>query len=88
MATTNFTGLNLEVDYLAGGAAGDLTLTGIATDDTLLKVISIDTSGAGNAGTDLTSEFTITAANTINNTGGTSTANKTVIVYWLDKDMA
>lgn len=67
-----------------GGSAGNITATGIATTDVLEAVlyyaISVDTgtSASGNKVTnvtDLTSEFTITAANTINNTGGTSTAD-------------
>lgn len=66
-----------------GGAAGNITVTGIATTSTLVSIIFY--AGAGTAVTDvtdLTSEFTITAANTINNTLGTNTTGgKLVVTY-------
>jgi hypothetical protein len=65
---------------VAGGAAGNLTVTGIKTSNRLLLVAKIV--DAGQAYTDLTSEFTISAANTINNTGGTTTASSHVVVVW------
>jgi hypothetical protein len=52
---------------VAGGAAGDLTATGILTTDRLRYVLNLTDS------VDLTAEFTISAADTINNTGGTAT---------------
>lgn len=65
-----------------GAAAGDVTATGVKATDKLLFVQSIahDADGDIVAVADLTSEFTITAANTINNTGGTSTADELVLV--------
>lgn len=67
--------------YGIGGAAGDLTVTGVKTTDRVLLVQSLALSaGAPSAVADLTSEFTITAANTVNNTGGTSTAGAFVAV--------
>lgn len=36
--------------------------------------------------TNLTSQFTVTADNVINNTGGTSTAGKQVLIIWSDYD--
>lgn len=63
---------------IAGGAAGDLTVTGISTADTLINVIDL-TSGA-----ELVDEFTITAADTINNAGGTSSAAHMVLVRYYD----
>ena len=71
---------------IAGGAAGNLTVTGIATTDELISVTQFV--GAGVAVTDvsdLTSEFTITAANTINNTGGTNTTGNKLLVLYRDK---
>lgn len=65
---------------VAGGAAGNLTVSGIKTANRLIFVGKIV--DAGQAFSDLTSEFTITAANTINNTGGTSTASSHVVVVW------
>lgn len=76
--------------FIAGGAAGNLTVTGISLDDKIIQVIHIALSeGAPNtfdAPADLTSEFSITAANTINNTGGTATTDGLVIVEWYDAD--
>lgn len=68
---------DLNFATIAGGAAGDLTVAGIKTTDRLIAVVTVSAAGAN-----LASEFTITAANTINNNGGTSTATKTVLVVW------
>jgi len=70
----------LEAKVVAGGAAGDIAVTGIGEYDDLVAVFYHD--AATPALTDLTSEFTITADDTINNTGGTSTAAGTVMVVW------
>jgi len=67
----------LQVATIAGGAAGNLTVTGIKPTDTLMAVVKVSAAG-GN----LASEFTISALNTINNSGGTSTAGATVLVMW------
>ena len=70
---------------VTGGAAGDLTLTGVAAGDSLIGVIQHV--GAGTDVTDvadLTSEFSITGANTINNTGGTNTTGSKLVVTWYD----
>ena len=57
-----------------GGSAGNITVTGIATTDVLEAVLYYPIStGTVTSVSDLTSEFSITAANTINNTGGTAT---------------
>lgn len=59
-----------------GGSAGNITVTGIATTDVLEAVLYYPIStGTVTSVSDLTSEFTITAANTINNTGGTATTS-------------
>jgi hypothetical protein len=63
--------------HVAGAAAGNMTVTGIALGDKLISVVRIDAAGAN-----LVGEFTVTAADTINNTGGTSTAGQTVLVEW------
>ena len=87
---THFTGgVNQFVTPVVGGTAGDLTLTGITTDDKLVKVYAVtyDTDGDAAAVADRTSEFSITAADTINNTGGTSTADAMVFVTWVDVDL-
>jgi hypothetical protein len=59
-----------------GAAAGDITVTGILADDVLKSVINLTD------GTDVTSEFTVTADDTINNTGGTATTGDTLLVVW------
>lgn len=63
---------------VAGAAAGDLTVTGIKVGDELINVINL-TSGA-----DLVDEFEITAADTINNAGGTSSAGAMVLIRYYD----
>ena len=67
---------------VAGGAAGDITVTGIATDDELVAVWEQD--GTSGLLTDLTSEFSITAADTINNTDGSATTGDKLVVVYLD----
>lgn len=71
---------------VAGAAAGNITVTGIKLGDTLTGVTAVGLAeGAPNTFTGHTeqlSEFSITADNTINNTGGTSTAGKLVLVAW------
>lgn len=61
---------------IAGGAAGNLTVTGITTSDTLVAVLNLT------AGGNLTSEFTITATNTINNALGTDTTGLILLVVY------
>ena len=91
-------GLNLRMAVVNGGAAGNLTVTGISTGDIIERIFAaaftinaatpadnspIDlTASAG----DLTSQFSVTAADTINNTGGTTTANNIVFVLYWDAD--
>ncbi len=94
MGTTHFSGINLKVTAIPEGAAGNHTVTGITTDDTILAVIGHKIAlGEGTPNTititavNLTSEFTITAADTVNNTGGTSLADSLVLVIWYDKDL-
>ncbi len=93
MGTTNFTGLNLKFAVIVEGAAGDHTVTGIATDDTLVAVVGstvVLTDGTPNTiaftAADLTSEFSISAADTINNDAGTALTDGMAIVVYLDKD--
>jgi hypothetical protein len=68
---------------VAGGAAGDIAVTGIKSTDTLNGVLQFV--GAGMAVTDiadLTSEFAITGADTINNMGGTDSTDDKLLVSW------
>lgn len=65
---------------IAGAAAGDHTVTGIKTTDKLVAVVHVD--DTTHASTDTTSEYTISAADTINNTGGTSSVGAHVVVVF------
>lgn len=81
----NLPGGFLQTDLVAGGAAGNLTLTGVAVGDELVFVGRFSTAAAIATLTDLTAEFSITATNTINNTGGTATTGDTLMVIWVDR---
>lgn len=70
----------IRTRVVAGAAAGDLTVTGIKLGDKLVAVQRVDAAGAN-----LVDQFTITADDTINNTGGTSTATQVVLIIWLAK---
>lgn len=75
----------LKTTLIAGGAAGDHTVTGIATGDELVAVLQIDIdTGAVVDVDDLTSEFSIKAADTIENDGGTATTGDKLLVLYLD----
>lgn len=67
---------DLTSRVVAGAAAGDITVTGIQLYDNLVLVQDLTT------GINLASEFTVTADNTINNTGGTSTSGHATLVVW------
>lgn len=71
---------------IAGGAAGNHTVTGIAVGDTLVGVIRLDRDAtAANINiTAITSEFSVSATNTINNTGGTNTTGDSLLVLYQD----
>lgn len=64
-----------------GAVAGNVAVTGIKKGDTIIEVLNL-TDGA-----DLTAQFkltpTVAADGFINNTGGTSTATKILLVRWL-----
>lgn len=71
-----------------GGAAGDHTVPGIHTDAVLVAVLDFVNAAAGPPVNDilsLVSEFTITADDTINNTGGTDTTDGKLSVWWIDR---
>jgi hypothetical protein len=72
-------GERTEVALVAGGAAGLFTVSGIATVDRLIAVQELVANGAH---TDLTGEFSISAADEIDNTGGTDTTwNQLLVIY-------
>lgn len=81
----------VKTTVIGGGAAGDHTVTGIAVGDALRAVLKLDftlAEGAPNVRTwavsDLTDEFAITAADTINNAGGTDTTGAILVVVYED----
>jgi|GraSoiStandDraft_4_1057263.scaffolds.fasta_scaffold44309_4 uncharacterized protein YjdB len=67
----------LESRTVAGAAAGNITVTGIKKGDSLIIVQAVNVAAPNRA-----SEFTVTADDTINNTGGTTTATQTLLVMW------
>jgi hypothetical protein len=72
----------MKQSLIAGAAAGNHTVTGIAVGDEIVSVIRWDA-----ATPDLfddTAEYTITGANTINNAAGTSSAGQKLLVAWCD----
>lgn len=72
---------NMKSRLVTGAAAGNLIVTGIRAGDRIITVLDM-----GVAGTNLRSEFTVTADDTINNAGGTSTATHLVLVQWIAKN--
>lgn len=84
VTNTQLAGGFMKVTLVTGGAAGNHTVTGIATTDELVFVGEFATAAAIATLTSRTAEFTITTANTINNTGGTDTTNDQLMVIWLD----
>jgi len=75
----------VKATLIAGGAAGDHTVTGITTDDNLVAVLQIDATDASETYADLTAEFSISAADTINNAGGTDTTGSGLLVVYEDR---
>lgn len=71
-----------KMALIAGGAAGDHTVTGIADGDELVAVWEQD--GTSGLLTDRTDEFSISAADTINNDEGTPTTGDKLVVVYLD----
>lgn len=73
----------VKTTIVAGGAAGDHTVTGIKARDTLVSVLHQDYTDASETGDDLTGEFSISADDTINNGGGTATTGGFLVVTYL-----
>lgn len=66
---------------IAGAAAGNHTVTGILTTNTLVAVVHVD--DTTHASTDKTAEYTISASDTINNTSGTTSVGSHVVVVYV-----
>lgn len=73
----------LKVKIVAGAAAGDVAVSGIAVGDELVFVGVFTTAASIATFADLTAEFTV-GAGKITNTGGTSTLNNLVQVIYID----
>ena len=74
-------GVNQGTMMFIGDTAGDHTLTGVNTDDQIARVEAIEFAvGVPSAIHDLTSEFSITDDDTLNNDGGTDTSDMIVVV--------
>lgn len=72
--------LALRTAVVDGGAAGDITVTGIKTTDALKSVINLTDAE------DLSDEFEITDDDTINNDGGTATTDDDLLVIYIAAD--
>lgn len=76
----------LRQAIIAGGAAGEHTVSGIAVGDELVAVtrFDVDTGNVVDVD-DLSDEFSITDADTIDNTDGTATTGDVLQVWWIDR---
>ena len=73
----------IKISLISGGAAGSHTVSGITIRDELIAVF--EQNGTSGILTDLSSEFSIVKADTINNTGGTATSSDKLLVFYLSK---
>ena len=83
------TGINIRLRQIAvaGAVAGNVTITGIRVGDNLKSVrgfLLVEAAPPTITVLDLTSEFSITANDTINNAGGTSSATGILFVDYID----
>jgi len=81
----------LKTFMLAGGSAGDHTITGITTADKLLGVWAIVPTAAQLSTCvltpdDITTECTISTDDTINNDSGTDTTGALLLINYADYD--
>tara|TARA_R110001592_G_scaffold9945_5_gene52069 strand:- start:713 stop:1243 length:531 start_codon:yes stop_codon:yes gene_type:complete len=73
----------IKVSLIDGGAAGNHTVAGIKITDELISVL--EQNGTSGLLADLTTEFSIKKADTIDNTGGTATSSDKLLVLYLSK---
>lgn len=88
---SHFSDLPIAIRLVPGGTAGDISVSGITTKDSLMAVeqlsLTVDTGDGSinNVSTsDLLDEFTIASDGTINNDGGTDTSNTALLVMWIE----
>lgn len=73
-------GVNQGTIILIGGAAGDHTATGIKAGDQIVKIEAVEfAAGVPSDIHGLTDEFTVSADDTLNNTGGTDTTDMLIV---------
>lgn len=77
-------GAGLKTALVDGSTAGDFTVTGVGATDRLVAVIHLSTKAAIATAADITAEFSISAADTINNDGGTDTSSDQLLVMYED----
>ena len=73
----------IKISIIDGDAAGAHTVAGIRAGDELISVL--EQNGTSGLLTDLTTEFSIAASDTITNAGGTDTSSDKLLVLYLDK---
>lgn len=73
---------NLCIDLVAGGSAGDHTVTGMTSTSRIVKVLHISTAASVATIADLTSEFTA-GTDKINNAAGTDTSSDQLLVFYV-----
>lgn len=73
----------IKVALISGGSAGNHTVSGLSIRDELVFVF--EQNGTSGILTDLTTEFDIKKADTIDNTGGTSTSSDKLLVMYISK---
>ncbi len=73
---------NLRISLVDGVNATTATLTGIATEDTILSVLHLSTKSSIATCADITSDVTISDADEI--TVGSDYSSDQMIVFWVD----
>ena len=88
MATSFLSGTNTRLLFGVGAADSAVTVTGVATDDTLMSVSRITnaTNGTISSITDVLSSSSITAANTVTVSSATIDSNQLLAVLFADYD--
>lgn len=74
---------SIKVALIDGGSAGSHTVAGIANNDQLIAVL--EQNGTSGILTNLTEEFSIKKADTIDNTGGTATSSDKLLIFYLSR---
>ena len=83
--TQSVSEFNLQVSFVDGVNATTATMTGVATEDKIVSAWLFSTKASVATVEDITSDVTITAANTI--TVGTDYTNDLMVIFWLDRSI-